>query len=85
MIRREQQQQQRGEIWGVMPESTSCVSELAEVVFQAAGLGCVSMSQVVLILRARRGHGELLRLGTVRAQERPLMKVQPQWKLEAQD
>ena len=30
-------------------------------------------------------HEEQLMLGTVRGQERPLVKVQPQWQLKAQD
>jgi hypothetical protein len=38
--------------------------------------------QVVLVLVA---HEEQPRLGTVRGQERPLVKVQPQWQLMAQD
>lgn len=51
----------------------------------AAELGNVRVTQVVLVLRVQRGHGEQLSLGTVRAQERLLVKVQPHWKLKAQD
>jgi len=40
---------------------------------------------MVLILKARRGHEEQLRLGTVRGHGRPLVKVQLQVKLMAQD
>jgi hypothetical protein len=32
-----------------------------------------------------RGHGEQLRLSTLRSYERPLVKVQPQWQLMAQN
>lgn len=34
------------------------------------------VSQVVLVLKAWRYHGEKLRLGTVKGQEKPLAKVQ---------
>jgi hypothetical protein len=50
----------------------------------AAELESVRVTQVVLVLKAGRGHREQLRLGTVRSQGRPLMKVQPQWQLETQ-
>ena len=40
---------------------------------------------MVLILKAWRGHAEQLRLGTVRGHGRPLVKVQPQLQLMAQD
>jgi hypothetical protein len=40
---------------------------------------------VVLVLKAGRGHEEQLRLGTVRGHGRPLMKVQPQLQLMAQE
>jgi hypothetical protein len=36
-------------------------------------------------LKESRGHGEQLRLGTVRDQRRPLVKVQPKLQLMAQD
>jgi hypothetical protein len=40
---------------------------------------------VVLVLKAWRGHAEQLRLGTLRGHGRPLVKVQPQLQLMAQD
>ena len=40
---------------------------------------------MVLVLKAWRGHEEQLRLGTVRGHGRPLVKVQPQLQLMAQD
>jgi hypothetical protein len=40
---------------------------------------------VVLVLKVGRGHGENLRLGILRGQRRPLMKMQPQLQLMAQD
>ena len=40
---------------------------------------------MVLVLKAWRGHGEQLRLGTIRSHGRPLVKVQPQLQLMAQD
>jgi hypothetical protein len=40
---------------------------------------------VVLVLKARRCNEEELRLGTVRGHGRPLVQVQPQLKLMAQD
>lgn len=49
----------------------------------AAELGSVNVTQVVLVLKVRRGHGEQLRLGVAgteslkRAQERLFVKVQP--------
>ena len=48
----------------------------------AAELGRVRVTQV---LKACRGHGEPLGLGTVRGQKRPLVKVEPQWQLKALD
>jgi hypothetical protein len=44
----------------------------------SAELGGVRVTQVVLVLKAWRSHGENLRPDTVRGQERPLVKVQPQ-------
>ena len=44
----------------------------------AAEHGGLRITQVVLVLKAQRDHGEQLRLGTVRGQERPLVKVQAQ-------
>jgi hypothetical protein len=41
--------------------------------------------QMVLVLKARKGHGEQLRLGTVRGQGKPLGKVQPHLQSTAQD
>ena len=40
---------------------------------------------MVLVLKVWRGHGEQLKLGTVRDQRRPLVKVQPQLQLTVQD
>ena len=40
---------------------------------------------MVLVLKAGRGHGEQLRLGTVRDHGRPLVKVQLWLQLVAQD
>lgn len=46
----------------------------------AAKLGSVKATQVVLVLKARRGHREQLRLSTVRkACERLLVKGQPSY------
>lgn len=42
-------------------------------------------SQVVLVLKAWRGHGEKLRLGTARGYGRPLVKVKPQLQLIPQN
>ena len=47
--------------------------------------GSVSITQVVLVLKARRDHAEQPRLGTVRGQERPWVLVQPQWQMKTQD
>jgi hypothetical protein len=69
-----------GEIfWEVFPGSQLC-AEVAKVVRRAGSQtwSCVRVTQVVLILKAWRGHGEQLRLGTVRGRERSLLKVQPQ-------
>ena len=40
---------------------------------------------MVLVFKARRDHEEQLRLGTVRGHGGPLVKVQPQLQLMAQD
>jgi hypothetical protein len=46
----------------------------------AAKLGSVKATQVVLVLKACRGHTQQLRLGTVKkACERLLVKVQPSY------
>jgi hypothetical protein len=45
----------------------------------------IRVTQVVLALRALRDQEELLRLGTVRGHERPLVKVQHQLQLMSQD
>jgi hypothetical protein len=58
----------------VLSENT----EIAKVVPCAvAGLGNIQVNQVVLVLKAGRGHEEWLRLGTMRGHGRPLVKVQP--------
>lgn len=51
----------------------------------AAKLDSVSDTQVVLVLKMWRSHGEQLRLVTVRDQERLLENVQPQQQLKAQN
>lgn len=50
-----------------------------------AKLGSVRVTQMVLALKAWESHGEQLRLGTSRGQERPLVKEEPQWQLKTQD
>ena len=44
-----------------------------------------NVTQVVLVLKAKRGHGEHLRLGTLKGQRKPLVKMQPHLQLMAQD
>ena len=41
----------------------------------AAELGSVRVTQVVLVLKTWKCHGEHLRLGTGRDQEKPLVKM----------
>lgn len=51
----------------------------------AAELGRIRVSQVDLVLNAWRDDGEQLKFDVPRGQERPLLWVQPQWKLKDQD
>lgn len=44
-----------------------------------AKFGSVRVTQMVLVLKVWVGHGEQLRLGTLRGQERPLVK---KWAVE---
>ena len=69
----------------------SCAPEAATVVLPVDShtWSGVRVTRVVLVLKTGRDDGERLRLeqlrlGTVRSQERPLVKVQPQWQLKAQ-
>ena len=71
-----------------MRAQRSCVPDITKVVPCAVavlGNGLCKSDQVVLILNKKGGHEEQLRLGTMRDQGRPLVKVQPQVQLIAQD
>ena len=51
----------------------------------AAELGSVRVTQVVLVLKAERSHGEQLKLGTVKGQEKPLAKVESELQRKSQE